>query len=532
VQQDPEPLGLERALSILRQRLLLIVLCVVVVAGAAYAVSKRQTKKYTASASLVFNSNPLSRQIAGLPVSTNGSELQTLEASRLELVKGGDVAGRTATLIGHGLSERGLLESLSIASQGESGVIDVSATTTSPKLAAEIANVYTQQFVTEQQGGNQQYYKAALAIVHKQLAALSPKERVGAGGVELQDRAQTLTLLSELKEGSATVAAEARTPSSPSSPKTSKNVGVGVVAGLLIGLVLVFVLDRFDRRIRKPEDLARVYDRPLLGSIAKSNALSHDSGKRRATQVALPAADAEAFSLIRARLRFLNVNRDLRKLVIASAEPGAGKTTIARHLAEAAARLGSRVLLVEADLRHPTLAQQLNVESRMGLADVLIGTLSMSDAVHTIDLDPAPGEGVKGRTLEVLLAGSVPPPNPGELLENQSMEYLLQRIASIYDFVVIDTPPLTAVSDAFPLLSNVDGIVIVGRLGQSRRDAAERLQQVLASSNAPLLGVIANGAQSGDPAIHAYVKDVKRSPATVSSDRVSSSEEMASPATR
>ena len=104
----------------------------------------------------------------------------------------------------------------------------------------------------------------------------------------------------------------------------------------------------------------------------------------------------------------------------------------------------------------------------------------------------------------MLAAGAVLPPNPGELLESRAMDAVLEQAKSTYDLVVIDTPPLTAVSDAFPLLTKVDGVVIVGRVGHSRRDAAEQLHQVLASSGAPLLGVIANGAKSGGGSARYY----------------------------
>ena len=239
-----------------------------------------------------------------------------------------------------------------------------------------------------------------------------------------------------------------------------------------------------------------------------------------------PPAEAEAFSLIRAHLRFFNVDRDLRTIVVASAAPGDGKTTIARHLAEAAARLGSRVLLLEADLRQPTLAQQLDIERGPGLAAALIGAVPMGEVTQSIALEAAPGEGIAGRTLDVLTAGAVLPPNPGELLESRAMETLLERAKSVYNLVVIDTPPLNAVSDAFPLLRKVDGVVIVGWVGRSRRDAAEQLHQVLAGSCAPLLGVIANGSKSGGPGSYAYARGDKSSPAVTSADGASPSEEL------
>jgi succinoglycan biosynthesis transport protein ExoP len=522
VQQDSEALNLEQALSVLRRRVPLIVLCVVVVAGAAFGYSKHQTKKYTTTASLSFSDNSLSQQIAGLPANSSGN-LLAQQASNLELVKLGDLATKTATLLGHGLTPEKVSEALSISGQGESSIVEVSATATSPALAADIANTYISQFVNEQQGANRQYFKSALALVNKQLAGLSRTQRVGPDGLELQDRAQTLGLLSELDHGNVQVAQEALVPTSPSSPKTSRNTVLGILLGLLIGLGLAFVLEHLDRRVRGPEDLEAIYRLPMLGVVPESAALSRPARHKGGKRAVLPPAEAEAFSLIRAHLRFFNVDHDLRTVVIASAASGDGKTTIARHLAEAAARLGSRVLLLEMDFRQPTLAQQLDIQAGRGLTDVLIGSIPMGEATQSVDLQAPFGEGAGRRTLDVLASGPVPP-NPGELLESRAIDAVLQQAKSAYDLVVIDTPPLTAVSDAFPLLTKVDGVVIVGWVGRSRRDIAERLHQVLASSGAPLLGVIANGSRSIGPS--PYPRDDKSPHTIVSANGASSSEEL------
>ena len=130
--------------------------------------------------------------------------------------------------------------------------------------------------------------------------------------------------------------------------------------------------------------------------------------------------------MIRAHLRYFNVDRELRTLMVASAAPGDGKTTVARHL-----------------------------------------------------------------------AGASLPPNPGELIESHAMESLFGQAKPRYDLIVVDTPPLTAVSDAFPLLGKVDGVIIVGRVGRNRRDVAQRLHETLTGAGAPLLGVVANGFKSG-----------------------------------
>lgn len=363
--------------------------------------------------------------------------------------------------------------------------------------------------------------RSALTLVKKQLAALSRAQRVGADGLNLQNHLQALTLLAGLKYGNVRVAQEALAPTSPTSPETSRNTALGGLLGLFIGLGLAFVLERLDRRIKGPEDLETVYRLPMLGVVPKSKRLS-GSVRHKGERTALSPNEAEAFNLIRAHLRFFNIDRDLRAILVASPAPGDGKTTIARNLAEAAARLGSRVLLLEVDLRHPTLAQQYGLQGGPGLADVLIGTVPMNEATESVDVQAPNGEGFTGRTLDVLVAGAFLPPNPAALLESRAMEVVLERARSSYDLVVVDTPPLNAVSDAFPLLTKVDGVVIVGWVGRSRRDAAERLQRVLAASDAPLLGIIANGSKSGGSGVYGPPSDGKPSPAIASTSGIGS----------
>jgi non-specific protein-tyrosine kinase len=182
------------------------------------------------------------------------------------------------------------------------------------------------------------------------------------------------------------------------------------------------------------------------------------------------------------------------------------------------------VLLLEGDLRHPTLAIQLGLQSELGLADVLIGAASIDAATQSIDLDASAGATAEGRTLDVMIAGSTLPLNPAELMETPRLAVLLDQLRSAYDIVIIDTPPLTTVSDAFPLLAKVDGVVVVSRVGHSRHDAAERLRQILDSSGATLLGIVANGAKSVGSSSYTYTRSDKPPTASSSTNGVPASE--------
>jgi capsular exopolysaccharide synthesis family protein len=314
-------------------------------------------------------------------------------------------------------------------------------------------------------------------------------------------------VLAELRSGNVQVAQAATIPASPSSPKIAKNTVLGAVLGLLLGIGMAFLLERLDRRVREPKDLERIYSLPLLGVVPESSALSRSAKRTGDGKAVLPPGESEAFHLIRAHLRYFNVDRELCTLMVVSAAPGDGKTTVARHLAGAAARMGSRVLLIESDLRRPTVAQQLDIAPGPGLSDVLIGAIAMSEAVQSVDLAEPVDATARRRVLHVLVAGATLPPNPAELIESHAMEAVLQQAKSTYDLVVIDTPPLTAVSDAFPLLRKVDGVIIVGRVGRNRRDIAERLHETLTGAGAPLLGVVANGVKASGPGSYAYAYD-------------------------
>ena len=367
----------------------------------------------------------------------------------------------------------------------------MSATASSATLAAAIANTYVERFVAEQQRNSHRYYSSALKLVDKRLAALTASQRAGQAGLALQSRAQSLAVLAELQTGNVQIAQRATTPTSPSSPRVSRNTLIGAVLGLLIGLTVAFLLQRFDRRIREPETLAAIYRAPLLGAVPKSRAIARSAREAQGHRVQLPYRESEAFHLIRAHLRYFNIDREVRTLLVTSTMPGDGKTTVAHHLATAAATVGSSVLLLEADLRDPSIASQVHLAPGPGVVDVLAGSVSLRRATQPITLDPAAE--AAPLELDVLVAGTPEPPNPAELIESEVFAALLEQARGIYDLVVIDASPLSVVSDAFPLLRRVDGVVIVGWMGRNRRGEAERLRETLAAVGTPLLGVIANG---------------------------------------
>jgi succinoglycan biosynthesis transport protein ExoP len=500
-------LSLEQALSILRRRLPLIALCFVLSAGLAFAFSKHQPKEYTATAALVFNDNQLSQQVAGLQATDSGDP-QMQQSTNVELVELGGVAS-TARLIRSGLTPKDIGDSLSVSAVGATNIVDVAATWTSPTIAADIANTYSEQFVKEQQNANRQYFSSTLELVDKQLAALSPLQRAGPSGLALQDRAQSLGILAEMQSGDVQLARGARIPSTPSSPKVMRDTIVGAVLGLSLGLGLAFLLERLDRRIKEPDELERIFKLPLLGIVPESPAyLRHASPPKKGgegpSSAALPPGEIEVFQMLRARLRYFNIDRELRLVLVTSAASGDGKTTVVQNLAEAAASMGSRVLIVESDLRRPSLAGRLALRRAPGLAEVLISASTIEEAIQTTSVVPASNGSTASESAVSVLTAGAPPPNPAELIESHAMEHVLEWAAEHYDLVLLDTPPLSVVPDAIPLLRRIHGVVIVSRLGKNTRDGAARMREELTSLGAPMLGVVANGFNVRDTPGYSY----------------------------
>ncbi len=501
----------EQVRRLVRRRGPIVLLLTVIAAGVGLALSEVATKKYTATASLLFSNTQANQQVAGLTPNYNPNA-QAQQDTNLQLVQIGDMPARTASLLGHGLTALGVAGAMSISAVGDTNVVDVSATSTSPVLAARIANTYATTFVDEQVGSNQHYYASALAAVTRQLAALPPDQRNGAVALSLETRAQSLSLLSSLRSGVVQVARPAALPTSPSFPKKKLDLAVAVVLGLLIGLAIAYLLERLDHTIRDGDELTGIFGVPLLGSVPQSASLALERrGANSSSSILTAGAERESFSLIRAHLRYFNVDRELRTLLVTSAQTGDGKTTVACHLGAAAAMAGGRVLLIEADLRLPTMDRQFDLTPAAGLSEVLIGTTSFDDAVQTIQLQPDPGLGPS--SLDVLVAGAVPP-NPAELIESQAMRSLVEEARSRYDIVILDTPPITAVSDALPLLLTSDGVILVGRIGTDRR-LAVRARDILSEVQAPLLGIVVNGVTAtGSYGYDAYSQqlDVYHSP--------------------
>lgn len=281
--------------------------------------------------------------------------------------------------------------------------------------------------------------------------------------------------------------APASLPRKPFSPHFQREVGLGLVAGLVLGLVIAVLREAFDRTVRDSGEADDMTDLPILGTVPR------DLPKKLLPAVSSPrSARAEAYRQVRTTL--INTGHpDLRTMAITSASLGEGKTSVATNLAAAFSRAGHRVAVVDADLRRPSVATFFGLKSLPGLTDVLAGTCSLHEALNLLD---------DGR-LAVLTSGALPA-NPSEALGGAAMQHTLRQLAEEYDYVILDTPPVLPVSDPLVLAPMVDAVILVVQIGRTTRDQVKRAKKALDRVNASIIGVVPNKSGKGRDRYYRY----------------------------
>lgn len=282
----------------------------------------------------------------------------------------------------------------------------------------------------------------------------------------------------------------AAAPRFPFAPNTNLLIATGLLAGLALGLVAAVAGQLLDTKVRSSKDVERLTDAAVLGSVAQVR----KAANRAITMLSRPRSpQAEAYRKIRANLQFVNAAHELRSLVVTSARAGEGKSTTVVNLALAMAERGSRVLVVDADLRRPTLAGVCGLEGSVGLTTVLIGEATVDDVVQDWG----------GTGVSVLTAGAAPP-NPLQLLESPAMAELLDELTDLYDMVLIDAPPVLPVADAAVLSRLTNGALVVVGAGRTTRQQLRTMLESLGSVGASIVGVVVARAARRDVGVAGY----------------------------
>ncbi|MBD7996071.1 polysaccharide biosynthesis tyrosine autokinase [Arthrobacter sp. Sa2CUA1] len=279
-------------------------------------------------------------------------------------------------------------------------------------------------------------------------------------------------------------------PATPSSPNIRLNLAIGLLGGLVAGVCLALLRSAMDTYVRGEQDLRLVTEAPLLGGIS----FDADAAKKPLlTQASPQSPRAESFRQIRTNLQFASVNNKSKTVLVTSSLPSEGKSTTATNLAIALSQAGQRVVLVDADLRRPMVANYLGLESSAGLTTALVGTS------HVQDLLQPWGEG----ELYVLTSGQIPP-NPSELLGSPAMSGVISRLEELFDAVIIDAPPLLPVTDATVLAQKAGGVILVAGMNKLRSQDLEKALSSLSLVEAKLLGVVLNLLPTKGPDAYSY----------------------------
>ena len=479
----------EQTLRIVQSRKWVFLQALLLIPLLALALSLLQDERYTATASLLFRSDT-----PGL-IEEQDEVLVDPEraaATNEELVSLPVVASRAASRLGGGVTGEEVENRVEVSSTGEADVIEINATAPSAKEAARTANAYAQAYIAFRRDSDRAQVADAIALVERNLAALPPDRQNGATARGLQRRLSSLRLAQSLQTGKAELVQPAAVPDSPSSPKTVRNVILGLLFGAAFGFGLAALLERLDRRLKTIEEVEEIFGLPLLGRIPRDRLLSElsDSPDQPLGDVVRLGEAAEAFRTLRANLRYFDVDRRIRSILIVSPRPGDGKSTVARGLAMTMAAMGDDVALVDADLHKDGSSAPSPAPEPPGLSLVLAGAVAVEDALTEVPVfyDPITGD---SRTLASLPSGP-PPPNPSQLLESARMRSVVRELEERFEVIVIDTPPLSGVSDALSLVGGVSGALIVAALGESNQNGARDLKKQLSLLRARQLGVVAN----------------------------------------
>jgi polysaccharide biosynthesis transport protein len=528
----------------LRSRAWVFAVSVLVVAGLAYLIAGSHAKTYTASAVLLFDdTGQIEQSVLGASTGDQATAQQQTSTDH-DLASLPIIAQRTAALVGHGLTAQQVSDRVSIPTGDGGDTADVQATGPTAAGAQQLANAFAAATIAYRRKVSLAAIIAARGSLDREIgeASQNPSPYLRNIALGTLDRdVLRIRVMASVDDGGIELAQPALRPSSPTAPLPAHDALIGAFGGLLLGLVLALALDQHDDRLRDGGHLGASLGLPLLAAIPAQRRPRRRSG---ATSASLELR--ESMRRLHARLRHGRRAPEARSVLVTSPAPGSGKTTVAWHLASAAAEAGERVLLLEADLRKPDLAAMLGDPGAVGLTELLrTPGADVGEFVHHVRLPPSwlgdtgrsdgqqdPSErhdgpdrarllnmaqtrlreapladgdwsARRGFGLDILFGGSA----NGEayaLLASQAMSRALRELVSKYDRVIVDSPPTALFSDGMPLMKQVDGVIIVLRVGHDTSTGARRLATELRGIGVDPLGVVLNDSSAESPGAKSY----------------------------
>jgi capsular exopolysaccharide synthesis family protein len=391
------------------------------------------------------------------------------------------------------------------AEQGQTNVISVTATSRDPVLAERVANAYATEFVD---------FETFVALRSLTTAELQLQTQINAIEQELASTSGTpqgvalATQEAVLKEqyaeyqvvgtqttGGVTVVSSAAVPKAPSSPKKTEIILLGLAVGLLVGLAVAFTAESLDDAIRSKDDLEHAApDTPVMGLVPMIGSWRDRTEPFLATKAEPTSPAAEAYRSLRTSLQFAAYDSAIGSVLVTSPTATEGKTSTVSNLGVVLATVGQHVVLVSADLRRPRLAAFFGLEEGIGLTSVMIGELTLGEALQPVPDIPG---------LTVLGCGPVPP-NPSELLSSPRFAEIFDELKGQFDMVLVDSSPLLPVTDPVLLSRLTDTTLLIVAAGNTTKGQLRRGVEQLARVGARHVGIVLNEVPRGGGDTYGY----------------------------
>lgn len=489
-------------LSVVRARKWIIIQAVVIVTVTASIASLLMPPVYEGTATVLVSEKDTSAALLGQVFSEYSQPERGLQ-TQVQLMQIRPLLEKTIRKLDLKMTPEQLLKTIEVKGVGQTNIVEVTAKAGRAKTAADIANTLAHEFVTWSKDYKRESIRAAADEVERRLEA-AKQEIIDLGRdidekgksdelatelaiainsyTDLAGRLEDLRIKEQLEPGAARVVSPAVVAAEPVEPRPIRNGTLGLVVGMVFGLGMAFLYEYLDDTVKDTEQVEDILGAPVLGVIPAER-IEKDE-KRRLTLVTHPGtAAAEAYRVLRNSLDFVNFQHDIASLMVTSAAPSEGKSTVAANLAAGLAQAGKKVAYVNCDFRKPTTHHFFAVSNSIGLSDVLAGTVTLKTALQRV-------EGVGD--LLVLTSGKLPP-NPSELLGSKKMQLIIEELKKWAEWVIIDTPPLLAVADGSAVARWADGVLFVTKAGVSVRGAMKQSAELLEQVGARVVGAVVWG---------------------------------------
>lgn len=479
----------------------LIVLAGLLAGATTYVVSINTTPVYESSTRLLVSEPPAMRSIEYTGIVTG----QTTTRTYAQMLVDRPVLQGVIDQLQLVITPEDLKESISVEAVRDTQLLVITVQNTDPFLAAGITNTIATVFTDRIRVLQSQRYAATQEGLAKQIQDMElqieatdqaiARETDASQLLQLQARlteyrglySQLVTNFEEVRLAEAqnstnvVVSEPAVVPTIPVSPRTTRNTLLAAVAGMLLAAGAVFAFDTLDDTIKNPDEIRQRFNLLILGMIA-----SHETQDEKPISLHQPRSPvAEAFRALRTNITYAAVDTPLRRIIVTSATPQEGKTTVSSNLAVVMAQGEKKVVLVDADLRRPQVHRRFGLANIVGLSDLFL----MMRPLVTLPRGVIQSSGAPG--LDVVTSGKLPP-NPAELLTSHKMTQFLDLLSQEYDLIVVDTPPVLTVTDAAALASRMDGVILVAKPGVTKLSAFKQSVEQLRGVGARVLGVVLN----------------------------------------